>query len=185
MMPGGHLATAAALSGVAYATSGSTELAAGCFFGGFLIDVDHYLDYLVFEGQWRRPSPAAFLRYYFTLQLRRVVLPLHSWELMTALTVLATFAWQQPFLIGYLMGAAMHLVFDILVNGDHALRRPVMFYSFIYRASQNFAAAKLLEAVTIASGTDSHPYREFFRWRPPEKGAAADSAIEPNPENVL
>lgn len=54
MMPGGHLVTAAALGGIAYATTGSTELAAGCFAGGFLIDLDHYFDYLVFEGQWRK-----------------------------------------------------------------------------------------------------------------------------------
>ena len=43
MMPGGHLATAAALGALSYATTGSTELAAGCFAGGFLIDLDHIL----------------------------------------------------------------------------------------------------------------------------------------------
>ena len=57
MMPGGHLATAIALGGVAYAATGSREAAVGCFAGGFLIDVDHYLDYLFFEKQWRRPGP--------------------------------------------------------------------------------------------------------------------------------
>src|SRR5437762_12639730 len=66
MMPGGHLATSLALGGVAYASTGSVEAAAGCFAGGFLIDVDHYLDYLLFEKQWRRPSPISFLRYYFS-----------------------------------------------------------------------------------------------------------------------
>src|SRR4051794_3988707 len=57
MMPGGHLATSAALSAVAYGATGSVEVAAGCVAGGFFIDVDHYLDYLLFEKQWRRPSP--------------------------------------------------------------------------------------------------------------------------------
>jgi hypothetical protein len=82
-MPGGHLATSLALSGVAYASSGSIEAATGCFVGGFLIDADHYLDYLVFEKQWRRPGPVSFLRYYFTYSPKKLVLPLHSVEFMT------------------------------------------------------------------------------------------------------
>ena len=100
MMPGGHLATAVALSGTAYATTGSVEAAAGCFVGGFLIDVDHYFDYLVFEKQWRRPSPLRFLSYYFTNSPQRLVLPLHSVELMTVMLAVIVFhPW--PLLAGY------------------------------------------------------------------------------------
>src|SRR5437773_4362068 len=66
MRPGGHLATAVVLSGTGYGVTGSAELAAGCFAGAFMIDVDHYLDYLTVEGQWRRPGPAQF----FALLLR-------------------------------------------------------------------------------------------------------------------
>src|SRR6516225_9927185 len=117
MMPGGHLATAVALGGVAYATTGSVEAAAGCFAGGFLIDVDHYLDYLFFEKQWRLPGPVSFLRYYFSASPRRFVLPLHSAELMTVLLALILMRpW--PLLVGYWLGALMHLTFDVLVNGD-------------------------------------------------------------------
>src|SRR6185295_11783898 len=112
MMPGGHLATSIALAGVAYVSTGSAETAAGCFAGGFLIDVDHYLDYLIFERQWRRPGPAQFLRYYFRNQPRLLVLPLHSYELMTLLVILAALR-RPPLLIGYLLGAVMHLGFDI------------------------------------------------------------------------
>src|SRR5690349_3016318 len=111
MMPGGHLATAAALAAAGYWTTGSFELAAGCFTGGFLIDFDHYLDYLVFERQWREPSPGRFLSYYFKSRPARVVLPLHSFELMSVLIVVAALTgWM--FLTGYVVGAAMHLVFD-------------------------------------------------------------------------
>src|SRR6058998_2502414 len=119
MMPGGHLATALALSGAAYAVSGSPEAAAGCIAGGFLIDVDHYLDYLIFEQQWRRPSPVSFLRYYFTYSPKKLVLPLHSAEFMTILlVVILGHPW--PLLVGYWVGALMHLTFDVLVNGDNA-----------------------------------------------------------------
>lgn len=166
MMPGGHLATAAALGAAGYAISGSAELASGCFAGGFLIDADHYLDYLIFEGQWRRPSPGSFLSYYFRDQPKRFVLPLHSFELMTVLTFVAVL-WRWQFLVGYLLGATMHLAFDIAVNGDYMLRRPFLFYLFFYRASLGFASHHLQDAKAIRPGTGSKPYREFFAWRPP------------------
>jgi hypothetical protein len=167
MMPGGHLATSLLLSGGAYAYTRSAPLAVGCVLGGFLIDFDHYLDYVVFERQWRRASPAYFLRYYFTYQLRKVVLPLHSLELMAALAATAVL-WPQSVLIGYLLGATMHLVFDILINGSHVLKRRVLFYSFVYRALQGFSAEKLMDTITVPAGTGDHPYLEFFKWRPPE-----------------
>jgi len=165
MMPGGHLATAAALAGVAYSATGSVEAAAGCFAGGFLIDVDHYLDYLIFEKQWRRPSPVSFLRYYFTGSPRRVVLPLHSAELMTFLFVVLLFhPW--PLLAGYWFGAAMHLTLDMLVNGEYALRRVILFYFFSYRAAHKFAADQLMDRVPLAEGAGQRPVLQFFRWRP-------------------
>jgi hypothetical protein len=166
MMPGGHLATAAALGVAGYAISGSVELASGCFAGGFFIDADHYLDYLLFEGQWRRPKPSSFLSYYFTEKVTRLVLPLHSYELMALLTVVAV-RWQSQLLIGYLIGAAMHLAFDIAINGDYTLRRPFLFYLFSYRASQGFSAHSLLDSSPLKPGTGTRPYREFFAWRPP------------------
>jgi len=174
-MPGGHLATSLALGGAAYSATGSVEAAAGCFAGGFLIDVDHYLDYLLFEKQWRRPSPLRFLAYYFTNSPKKLVLPLHSVELMTLLLfVIAMFPF--PLLIGYWIGAVMHLVFDILVNGDHALKRPVPFYFFSYRAMHRFAAEELLDVVPQAL-EGRPPMREFFRWRPlPEA-----SKVKPDP----
>ena len=166
MMPGGHLATSLALGAGIYAATRSVEMAAGSFLGGFLIDVDHYGDYLLFEKQWRRPAPADFLRYYFTFQLKRVVLPLHSIELMGVLTVIAWF-WPRPLLVGYLLGAGMHLLFDVLVNGDYALKRKVLFYSFGYRAAKGFSAEALMDKVVIDQEAAQHPYRDFFRLRFP------------------
>src|SRR5262245_66397815 len=100
MMPGGHLATALALGATTYAATGSIEAAAGCFAGGFLIDVDHYLDYVVFEKQWRNAGPLSFLKYYFSYRPQRLVLPLHSLELMVVL--LATLLFRPvPLVVGY------------------------------------------------------------------------------------
>lgn len=164
MKPGGHLATALALSGAGYLASGSPELAAGCFAGGFLIDADHYLDYLTVEGQWRRAGPAEFLRYYFMQRYERVVLPLHSLELTVALALLSV-AWPHPALLGYLFGSLLHLGLDILVNGEHLLKRPVMFYSFAYRAGLGFSAARLQLPAAIPPEVGQAPIREFFTWR--------------------
>jgi len=164
MMPGGHLVTAVGLSAGAYLATRSSAIAAGVFAGGFLIDLDHYLDYLLFERQWRRPQPAAFLRYSFRGEARRLVLPLHSIELMAILTVIAV-AGRSPIFAGYLIGAAMHLIFDIIINGDYAIRQPVLFYFFTYRAVHQFDAKRLLE-IALRPGSGSQPFRQFFRWRP-------------------
>ena len=175
MMPGGHLATSVALSGVAYATTGSVETAAGCFAGGFLIDVDHYLDYIFFEKQWRRPGPVSFLRYYFSFSPRKLVLPLHSAEFMTVLFALILVRpW--PFLVGYWIGALMHLTFDVLVNGDVGLKRPVLFYFFAYRARYRFAATHLIE-VKIQLAPSSRPIRDFFRWKHPEDTSEEENGL--------
>lgn len=164
VMPGGHLATSLALGGAAYASSGSLDAAVGCFAGGFLIDVDHYLDYLIFEKQWRRPSPIRFLSYYFANSPKRLVLPLHSLELMSVLLAIIL-VHPIPWLIGYWFGALMHLIFDVMVNGDYALKRPVLFYIFTYRARLRFAADELLD-VSTAAAAGRTPIREFFSWYP-------------------
>ena len=148
--------------------TGSAELAAGCFTGAFLIDGDHYLDYLIFEGQWRRPSPTTFLRYYFTHRYQWAVLPLHSLELM-GLLALGALAWPRQALLGYILGALLHIVLDILVNGEHMLTRPILFYSLAYRASLRFSAARLMGPLVIPPEVGQAPVREFFTWRPPER----------------
>ena len=142
MKPSGHFATAAGAAGIAYAATGSTELAAGTFAGGFLIDVDHYVDYVVFERQFSL-NPFRFLNYYYTHQYSWIVLVLHSYELMAVLALVATLTgWQ--WLTGYLMGAAMHIVFDMIVNGQVHLRDPIRFYSFFYRLGFAFSKKGLV-----------------------------------------
>jgi len=138
--PEGHLLTAAAASAGAYLATGSWEFAAGAFTGGFWIDLDHYVDYVLVERQWSL-NPFRFLAYYLGNRARRLVLVLHSYELMAALIVLALFLKNQA-LVGYILGAAMHMCLDIVYN--HDLRHPVRFYSFAYRIAHAFEATHLL-----------------------------------------
>jgi hypothetical protein len=141
MHPKGHLVTSAVLSGGILAATQSVELAAGAFAGGFLIDLDHYFDYFVFNKQ-RDPRPRPFLEYYLNNRFNLVVLPLHAYELMAVLGGLAFF-FPNPLLIGYLIGAAMHMGLDLHFNQE-CVGSTVPFYSFIYRAKNKFLKKHLL-----------------------------------------
>lgn len=141
MSPGGHAATTVVASAAAVLLSGSLPLATAVALGGFFIDIDHAVDYVLFNGQ-RDLRPAVFLRYYLEARPDRVVLALHSWELFA---LLAAIAWWTgwPLLWGYLGGAAMHLLLDIAFNGQLIPTNIVAFYSFAYRAAHGFNGAAL------------------------------------------
>jgi len=143
MSPTGHLLTTTAACGLSYAVGGSLPLTAGLLLGGFLIDVDHYFDYVVFERQLSL-NPLKFLSYYLDCKLKRAVLILHSYELMAVLWLIAALTHNQ-LLIGYLLGAMMHLGLDIYFNGKHVLREPFRFYSFLYRREKGFEASRMID----------------------------------------
>ena len=111
---------------------------AGLAAGGFLIDVDHAVDYVLVEGG-RDLRPGTFLRHYTEGRVRRTVLALHSWELFAVLVALA---WTrgEPWLVGYLAGGLMHLALDLVYNGRYTPHSIVLFYSFTYRALHRFDA---------------------------------------------
>lgn len=148
MSPGGHLVTTVAACAGSLALTRSLPpvdslvVAAGVALGGFFIDVDHVVDYLVFERQ-RDLRPGAFIRYYLEGRLRRAVLVLHSYEVFALLGALAWWLDALP-LAGYLAGALLHLVLDLIFNGRQVPRAIVPFYSFAYRAAHRFDAAVLL-----------------------------------------
>ncbi|HEV8472498.1 MAG TPA: hypothetical protein VGR82_06965 [Methylomirabilota bacterium] len=176
MSPGGHLATtAAACAGVA-ALTGSWTLTAAVAAGGVLIDVDHAIDYVVFDGQ-RRLTPDAFLRYYLEGRMRRAVLVLHSYELFVVLGALAW--WTQSLWVwGYVWGALMHLALDLCFNGEVTPRSISAFYSFGYRLAHRFDARQLLgDTATVAPASF---WAAFFAGarRP---GRAAATWLRPKP----
>jgi hypothetical protein len=140
--PGGHLLTTLAACAVSTAVGGPAPLLAGIVLGGFLIDVDHALDYVLIERQ-RDLRPAVFLRYYIDGRVRRTVLFLHSYEVFALLGLLAWWVNVLP-LWGYLMGGLMHLGLDILFNGRQTPRSIGAFYCFSYRLAHRFDAAALI-----------------------------------------
>jgi hypothetical protein len=142
MSPGGHLVTTVAACAAAAAATDSWPLVAGLAAGGFWIDVDHAVDYVIVERQ-RDLRPGAFLRYYLEGRVRRTVLALHSWELFAVLIALALTT-GNPWLLGYVGGGLMHLALDLAFNGEFTPRSIVAFYSFAYRAYHRFDASYLL-----------------------------------------
>jgi hypothetical protein len=159
MSPGGHLVCTALACGAVHALTGSIAFTAGVALGGVLIDVDHVVDYILFERR-RELSPRAFLRHYAEQRHQHVVLLLHSYELMGALAALA-WATGCVWLWGYLVGMALHLPLDIVFNGRRLSRNLVPFYSFAYRWRARFRSAALL-GVTAPTPVPGGFWRSFF-----------------------
>jgi hypothetical protein len=168
MTPGGHLVTTAAACAAVYAGTGSLALTGGLAVGGFLIDIDHVFDYLLFERQ-RDLRPSAFLKYYLEGRVRRVVLPLHSYELLSLLVVLAWTS-RREWLWGYVLGMALHLPLDIIFNGRLVPGGLVHFYSFTWRAREKFLASRFADPSRLAPLEDGF-WISFFR------GARLKSAV--------
>jgi len=149
MSPGGHLITTAiACAGTAALTDSWTATAAIAA-GGFFIDIDHAVDYVLFERN-RKLTPNAFLRHYVEGRVRRCVLALHSYELFA---VLALIAWWTGSLglTAYLRGATLHLALDLTFNGETTPNSIFAFYSFAYRLAHRFDGSRLLGRFDLAA----------------------------------
>jgi hypothetical protein len=167
--PGGHLVTTAVACAGAYAATGSLALTAGLAAGGFLIDVDHAVDYVLVEGQ-RDLRPGSFLRYYLGGRVRRAVLVLHSYELL-ALTAGLAWLTGAPWLWGWVLGVLLHLPLDIVFNGKIASGGLVSFYSFIVRARAGFRLDRFADR-PLRPVTDRF-WTAFFRGAQLERPPAA------------
>ena len=141
MSPGGHLVTTALACAASAVLTESLPLTAGIALGGFGIDVDHAIDYVLVERQ-RDLRPSAFLRYHLGGRVRRAVLVLHSYELFALLIAAAWWTDALP-LWGYLLGGLMHLALDLVFNGELTPRSISAFYSFAYRLAHRFDTAAL------------------------------------------
>lgn len=182
--PGGHLVTTAIACAGVYAGTENIALTAGLAAGGFLIDVDHAVDYVLFERQ-RDLRPGSFLRYYLEGKVQRVVLLLHSYEL---LALLATGAWLTgaDWLWGWVLGMLLHLPLDIIFNGKFASGGLVHFYSFIVRARAGFRTDRFVDRRARPLAADGF-WGAFFKGAqladdaPRAAGSRARDTVAPRP----
>lgn len=111
------------------------------FLGGFLIDLDHVLEYFFIFGFHLN------LYYFLTgrqfLKSDRIYIIFHAWEYIVPLLGLAWLFRQKKalkvFLLSLALASLVHLISDSLINNY-----PFKFYSIIYRSEQSFAAPRLL-----------------------------------------
>jgi hypothetical protein len=142
MKPAAHVAASAVISGSIYLTTQSATVAGISFLSGFLIDVDHVIDYIREYGL--RPDIGKFLRVFDESRFRKVVLLFHAWELIACLFLLSWLSGWNEIPLGICIGAFQHLVLDQFVNGA----RP-WGYFFIYRATKRFTIHKVIREAVL------------------------------------
>lgn len=127
-----HIAASATFSGTLYLVCPCWRMAAAAFVVGVIIDVDHVVDYVVEFGMrsnWRN-----FSRSFYEGQYAKIYIFLHAWEWLPALGVMSWLTGGNPWVVGVLLGATQHLIFDQLTNGAS-----ITGYSLIWRWSKAFA----------------------------------------------
>jgi len=111
------------------------------FLGGFLIDLDHVLEYFFVFGP--RFNLEYFLQGRQFLTSEKIYLIFHAWEYLPLLLIVAlVFKKRETFRAAVLtlaVAASVHLLTDSLIN-NYSLQ----YYSIAYRAENGYAAQKLL-----------------------------------------
>lgn len=113
--------------------------------GGFLIDLDHILEYFLVFG------PSFNLQYFIFgrqfLVSDQIHIWFHAWEYVPVVLLVAWLFRRKnkigvtAFLFAFALGIAVHLVTDCVVN-----LYPPQNYSLIYRWSQDFSAPQLMSS---------------------------------------
>ncbi len=121
-----HLLASSVFSAGVYAATRSPAMTAASFGAGWLIDIDHVLDYVVEHGV--RIAPAHFFATFRDDRYRRARLLLHGWEWPLGWLVGAALTGWHPLPVGIGLGWLHHLLFDQLTNTPSALG-----YSLLWR----------------------------------------------------
>ena len=131
MKPAAHVITSAAAGSAAYFCTNSLTVALTCLLSGIFIDLDHLLDFLVFE---KNPfNLKAFLSWCYQIKGRKAYLVLHSYELYLLLLITASL-FPGAIFTGLLLGVGLHLFLDQV--GNKNLHK--YFYFLTYRYKVNF-----------------------------------------------
>jgi hypothetical protein len=125
-----HMAVSGVISAGVYAASRSVIVAGTSFLAGFLIDLDHIIDYWL-THPWRFN-----VRHFFVTceeyRLKSIYLFLHSWELIIMLCLLS-YVSRSAVALGLMLGFVHHLVLDQIFNYVYPAG-----YFFIYRWKVGF-----------------------------------------------
>jgi len=138
MKPSQHIVASAGISLGLQLTLHSWPATLGCFFSGFLIDLDHHLDYCIVHKQF----PFKYqdlVDFCWDTKVTKLYLFLHSYELLCIFWFLIYYLSLGKVWMGVALGLTTHMILDQFFNPIKPL-----FYLIIYRAMNGFEKSKIL-----------------------------------------
>jgi len=130
MMPKYHFITSLVLAGVFFVFTGDIQATVLCFLSGFLLDVDHMLDFWTYKGKVTI-SPEIYQGFY--KRFGKVPVLLHSIELLIPIWVLGYAGNLYLFSLAISLGFMLHLILDFACYE----MRPYSYF-LIFRIAKNF-----------------------------------------------
>lgn len=143
----GHIVTSAGIGLASYARYKSPAAAIASFLAGWLIDLDHIVDYVRAHGwtlNWQRFNEAAHEKY-----SGKLYLPLHSFELLALFFVFFKGRRLQPYRIGITASILTHLLLDQKCN---PCRSPLTYF-LTHRIRHRFDASLILKTPMVIAET--------------------------------
>ena len=134
----GHIVTSAGVGIASYMRYRSRPAAIASFLAGWLIDLDHIVDYVRAHGwklNWSRVNEAEHEKYSGKLYLL-----LHSYELLALFFLLFRGPAKQPYRVSITLAVLTHLLLDQRCNPS---RKPLTYF-LADRIRKRFDAAKIL-----------------------------------------
>ena len=118
-----------------------------CFLSGIFIDLDHVLDFIIFEK--RLCKSLKELERFCEQRHGKIYLFLHSFELLLILWITVFYFHFEPIWLGIVFGLTVHMVADQIVNPVNPWT-----YFILYRAKLKFPRSIFFEK--ISKDTHSH-----------------------------
>jgi len=129
----------------------------GGILGGFLVDIDHFIDYFLafhwnFNLSW-------FLQGYEFLKTDQIHLFFHAWEYVIILLSLGFLLKSKKLIIllfSLALGLFFHLTGDVLMNEGLTIKS----YSMIYKIEQDFQIKKLVTPEHYQKDQEKRQWKE-------------------------
>ena len=144
----GHIVTSAGISLASYYRYRSKNAAIASFLVGWLIDLDHVVDYVRAHGwkpNWNRFNEACHEKY-----SGKLYLPLHSYELLALFFLLFRGKQRQPYRVGITLSILTHLLLDQKCNPS----RTPLTYFLAHRIRKRFDAQKILGVACLGESLE-------------------------------
>lgn len=135
MMPKWHILASAVLATMIFIITNSPAAAVACFIAGTAIDIDHVLDYYLYSGHLSLDISKISG---FYQDFGKVIVVLHSYELLVVGAVVAYMLGANLLFIGAVTGFMGHMLMDTL-----AYEMKPQSYFLSYRVIKGFKLEKL------------------------------------------